>query len=635
VRKERAERYNPPMHPYQERLAARQRELGRLERADARLAFARLGAVGLTILVAVLSFRFELLSAWSLVLPVLAFLALAIRHDRVLRAKRAAATACVFYEHGIARMEDRWIGNGNKGERFVDEHHPYANDLDLFGAGSLFELLSLARTHVGEDTLAAFLKWSDAGMVRPRQQAVAELREQLDFREAMATAGSDGKDIGELDTAALGAWMEHTPAAISPAVQLATIPLAIAIVLTLWWWAIDGPITPLVLVLLIKATFTRVLHKRVARVLEGPPSIEGPMRQLDILSDALTQIEQLQVTSPRLAALRGELLAGGMLPSRAIRHLQRLADMLDWQRNAFFAPIGATLSWSTHIAASIERWRRRFGARVPGWLNILGEHEALNSLAAYAYEHPADPFPALIENAPGAVFDGTQLGHPLVAAAHMVRNDVKLSPDVRLLIVSGSNMSGKSTLLRTVGINAVMAMAGAPVRAERLALTPLSIGATLHVQDSLQAGRSRFFTEITRVRQISDLAGRQPQLLFLLDELFQGTNSHDRKVGATALLRSLVARGAIGLITTHDLALTAIAGELGGRALNVHFQDEFRGNEMVFDYRMRPGPVAHGNALALMRAVGLSGLDDPQPDLETLQGPVAEKPHMADKRQYE
>ena len=282
-----------------------------------------------------------------------------------------------------------------------------------------------------------------------------------------------------------------------------------------------------------------------------------------------------------------------------------------------------------HIAAAIERWRRRFGASVPVWLNVVGEYEALNSLAAYAYEHPADPFPAFLENAPGAVFDGTQLGHPLVAAAQMVRNDVQLADRVRLLIVSGSNMSGKSTLLRTVGINAVMAMAGAPVRAGRLTLTPLSIGATLHVQDSLQAGRSRFFTEITRVRQIADLAGRQPQLLFLLDELFQGTNSHDRKVGASAVLQSLVTRGAIGLITTHDLALTAIADELGGRALNVHFQDEFRGNQMVFDYKMRPGPVTHSNALALMRAVGLSGFDG------AAEGPVADNPNMADKRQYE
>jgi DNA mismatch repair ATPase MutS len=187
----------------------------------------------------------------------------------------------------------------------------------------------------------------------------------------------------------------------------------------------------------------------------------------------------------------------------------------------------------------------------------------------------------------------------------MVRNDVFLTPRIRALIISGSNMSGKSTLLRTVGINVVLAMAGAPVRAAALTLTPLAVGATLHVHDSLQAGRSRFFAEISRIRTIADLAGQTPAPLFLLDELFQGTNSHDRQIGAEALLLNLIDRGAIGLTTTHDLALTAIAEHSGGRAINVHFEDELKDGTLIFDYRMKPGRVTHSNALALMRAVGL------------------------------
>ena len=193
----------------------------------------------------------------------------------------------------------------------------------------------------------------------------------------------------------------------------------------------------------------------------------------------------------------------------------------------------------------------------------------------------------------------------------MVRNDVRLSGDTRLLVVSGSNMSGKSTLLRTVGINTVLALMGAPVCATRLRVTPLRIGATLRIQDSLQEGRSRFYAEITRLRQIADLAKGSTPLLFLLDELFHGTNSHDRLVGATGVLRGLVDRGAIGLITTHDLALTAVADDLAPRAANVHFEDRFEGGELRFDYVMRPGPVTRSNALALMRAVGLDVGDGP------------------------
>jgi DNA mismatch repair ATPase MutS len=187
----------------------------------------------------------------------------------------------------------------------------------------------------------------------------------------------------------------------------------------------------------------------------------------------------------------------------------------------------------------------------------------------------------------------------------MVRNDVHLGGGTRLLVVSGSNMSGKSTLLRSVGINAVLALAGAPVRAASLRLTPVAVGATLRIQDSLLEGRSRFYAEITRIRELSDIAAGPEPLLFLLDELFHGTNSHDRLVGAAGVLRSLLDRGAIGLITTHDLALTAIVDQLPAGAANVHFQDWFEGDDIKFDYLMKPGPVTRSNAIALMRAVGL------------------------------
>ena len=212
-----------------------------------------------------------------------------------------------------------------------------------------------------------------------------------------------------------------------------------------------------------------------------------------------------------------------------------------------------------------------------------------------------------------ATFDGSDSAIRCFPPRRMVRNDVHLDGATRLLVVSGSNMSGKSTLLRTVGINAVLALAGAPVRATRLRLTPLAIGATLRIQDSLQEGRSRFYAEITRIRELADLARGPVPLLFLLDELFHGTNSHDRLVGATGVLRSLLDRGAIGLITTHDLALTAIADSLAPRAANVHFEDRFEGGEIVFDYRMKPGPVTRSNALALMRAVGLDVGSDGTP----------------------
>ncbi len=233
--------------------------------------------------------------------------------------------------------------------------------------------------------------------------------------------------------------------------------------------------------------------------------------------------------------------------------------------------------------------------------------EALCSLASHAFEHPEDPFPEFADD--GAVPGGRPgVGHPLLPEARAVRNERAhwaASGSPHLLVVSGSNMSGKSTFLRTLGVNAVLAQAGAPVRARRLRISRLAIGASIRVSDSLQGGISRFYAEILRLRQILDQTKTGQPVLFLIDEFLHGTNSHDRRIGAEALVRGLVERGAIGLITTHDLALADIADALGERAANVHFEDHIEDGKIIFDYVMRPGVVRKSNAIELMRSVGL------------------------------
>jgi DNA mismatch repair ATPase MutS len=233
--------------------------------------------------------------------------------------------------------------------------------------------------------------------------------------------------------------------------------------------------------------------------------------------------------------------------------------------------------------------------------------EALCSLASHAFEHPGDPFPEF--SSEGALLEAEAIGHPLIEEGRVVRNHVRIGGDApagpRVLVVSGSNMSGKSTLLRTLGVNAVLAQAGAPVRAGRLRISPLAVGASIRITDSLQGGVSRFYAEILRLRQILDATAHPLPVLFLIDEFLHGTNSHDRRIGAEALVRGMVERGAIGLITTHDLALADIAGALGERAANVHFEDHVEDGRILFDYVMRPGVVRKSNAIELMRSVGL------------------------------
>jgi DNA mismatch repair ATPase MutS len=255
------------------------------------------------------------------------------------------------------------------------------------------------------------------------------------------------------------------------------------------------------------------------------------------------------------------------------------------------------------VAFVAQNWRRAHGHAVSSWLSAVGEIEALICLSAYGYEHPHDPFPEFVKGA--ACFDATELRHPLIPVGNSVPNNVRLVDGTRALLVSGSNMSGKSTLLRTVGINTVLAMAGAPVRAEHLRLTALNVGASIRINDSLQEGSSRFYSEITRLRRLFDLAKSDPPLLFLLDELLQGTNSGDRRIGAEGVLCALVKRGAIGLVTTHDLALAEIDAALDGQLHNVHFQEEFENDRMSFDYKLREGVVTKSNGLALMRSIGL------------------------------
>jgi hypothetical protein len=362
----------------------------------------------------------------------------------------------------------------------------------------------------------------------------------------------------------------------------------------------DVGVIPLLLALGLQTSLAAILRSRVRPAIQ---SAAGATRDLALLAGLLARLEREAGSSSKLVALRKALESEGQPPSRRIAELQRLVDLLDARQNQFFAPIGALLMWGTHMGLAIESWRAHHGRCLARWVDAAAELEALSSLAAYAYEHPSDPFPQIDEA--GAVFEGRGLGHPLLPASQCVRNDVELVGERQTYMVSGSNMSGKSTLLRTVGVNAVLALAGAPVRAISLRMSDVRLAASIRVLDSLQQGTSQFYAEIKRLRQILDLTEGDRPVLFLLDEVLHGTNSHDRRIGAEAVLRSLLARGALGLITTHDLALARIADELAPSVANVHFQDELVDGQMRFDYRLWPGVVTRSNALQLMRSIGL------------------------------
>lgn len=596
-----------PHAEYTRRVARWAADITAADQISGRISNLRLLIAAVAIAVAVQIVR-GIVDPWWLGVPTAAFLGLVVWHSRVIERIEAARRGQAWYEHGLARIAGTWAGKGRDGRAFLTPAGDlFAADLDLFGTGSLFQLLDTARTESGEQALAGWLlRGADPVEVRSRQEAVRELTPDVDFRESLAVTAA-GPNASR--TSGLRKWASLPPSgfprgigALFAGVGVATTFLLIAA----YREVIDGRlfIAMLVIQLALAVAYWRKAAETMLR-------IDTAAQDLTLLSTVLARVESRDYQSPRLQQLRASLMTGDAVPSHRIAQLLRLVTWLDSTRNQIFAPIALLLMLQFVLAVAIDRWHARFGPAIARWLDALGDIEAFAALATYAYEHPADPFPVVVEAGP--VFEATALGHPLIPETAAIRNDVALGAGApHLLLVSGSNMSGKSTLLRAIGVNVVLGLAGAPVRAAALRMSPLTLGTALRIEDSLQAGHSRFYAEILRIRAIVELTrqsrgadGTAAPVLFLLDEMLAGTNSHDRRIGAEAIIRSLVESGAIGLVTTHDLALADVVPSMGPLAANVHFEDRIENGAMVFDYRMRPGVVTHSNALALMRAIGL------------------------------
>jgi hypothetical protein len=598
---------NTPVHPpnpdpseeYRQRQQAREARVAHFEKLHLRFGNLRLLLVIAALIAAWFSVYRGAFSPWWLLAALVVFLATAILHARVLRQRLCAERAVDFYRKAIARIEDRWIGNGNTGHPIDTHSSLYATDLDIFGPTSLFELLSLARTRMGEDTLATWLLAPPAlAEITQRQLSAAELRPCLDLREDIAILGADIR-VG-VEPEALAQWAEAPNKLKHQSLRWISFILSLMSIASIILWAERGEKAPFFALLILASIIIASLRKQTAEILS---TTEHALKDLQLLSSVLARLEREHFESPRLQFLSQQLSSHHLPGSKAIARLNTIGEYINALENPIMRALSVPLLCGVQIAYAAEAWRRTHGAAVRSWLTAIGEAEALLSLSAYSYEHPEDPFPEFITGPPS--FNAAQLGHPLIPAAKCVRNDISIGGDTRVLVISGSNMSGKSTLMRSIGINTVLAMAGAPVRAHHLQLTPLQIGASILVNDSLQEGSSRFYAEITRLRQICDLAETNPPVLFLLDELLQGTNSKDRLIGAEGVVRALLDAGAIGLISTHDLALTNIRGQNDNRLRNLHLQDEIENGRMKFDFKLQEGVVTKSNGVELMRLIGL------------------------------
>ncbi len=583
-----------PLHEYTSRLSERQKAVAQRDQQIDRLGMGRvlLGAVLLLGITATLGLGWN--GTWLLI-PVLGLIFL-FALGRIYRTSRERLhRAARFYEQGIARLHGKPLIGGRTGRQFQDASHLYASDLDLFGPGSLFARLAQSQTAAGDQTLAG---WLQQAAPRPtilaRQVAIQELADRLELRESLAIWTGDLPE--GISYQPLIDWAERTDA--PPAAWRIVACRILGPIHLIVWILIAGGELPLLVGLALLLAILLLAGPLVGWIRSVESGTHEAMPNIWLVEALLARLLSEPFRTPRLAELTGQLA-----PTSPAVRLRKLRTLGEWQasrHNPLFAPVALLLLEPVRVAWGLSRWRAESGAQVRSWLAALGELEALNSLAGYAYENPNDTFPTIVESRE-PVLQATRLAHPLLSP-HAVRNSVALGGDApRIVFVSGSNMSGKSTLLRAVGTNIVLALMGAPVRAEQLTVSVVRLGATLRVEDSLQDGRSRFLAEVERVRAILEVGRAKEPLVLFLDELFSGTNSADRCAGAAGLLRELLTLHVIGFVTTHDLALTSLTETLAD-VQNVHFTDAFGANPNA--YQMQPGVVPAGNGLALMRACG-------------------------------
>ena len=548
----------------------------------------------------------------SLVVPVAAVVEYQRRRSRLDFMKLRSLSE--FYEKGTARLAHNWE-RLDSGDDFLDQDHLYAKDLDLFGRGSLYQLVCSARTQIGSQTIANWMTSpANAPEIHLRQAAIAELRGRRDLPERLASAAPT--QVSDFRPDFLKKWLSERSAQFPAWSSYVAFILAITAVALpiLYFFGVIALATlwnALVLLFVADVVFALSFRSRIKSVLDslGSLSIELP-----VLRALLKIMESEQFSSPKLTALANSLRGSGLSASQTLNRLHRLIRLAKLRDDELLAYPCFCLLWGTQFGLAIDRWRRRHGLQLLEHMAALGEFDALISLSTYSYEHPADPFPEIAEAGP--LFDAEALGHPVLNEDVCVRNDIRLDDKVRFLIVSGSNMSGKSTFLRAIGTNIVLALMGAPVRCAKLKLSPVALGAAIRIQDSLVDGRSHFMAEMQRLRRMIESAAAG-SLMFLADEIMGGTNSHDRRIATEWVIRALVQRGAIGAISTHDLALTEIAANgLPGR--NVFFEDSGESGTLSFDYKLREGILTRSNALNIAHILGIDAAAEnpikPSPD---------------------
>lgn len=531
------------------------------------------------------------------------FLILLNKHSRIRYNKKCSALMCKINESSLKRMKGEWKSFEDDGADFLNDDHNYSKDLDIFGKGSLFQYINTASTYLGREKIKYMLTAPNYSIeeIYDRQEAVKDLSDNLGWRQRFMAEGkiaTEKKENPEL----LFKWgKEKNNLFCSRKFILMTYILPIITIgVTLLYFLLHNiPYYFPLIAIGIQTIIIKFNFKKSNKILNV---VYKYKKDIEVYSKMLNLIEKKRFKSRYLVKLKENLISENEITAtKQINKLSRVVDLISDRANFFYHMVNIATLWEYHCLIRLERWKKESGGCIEQWLNVIAEVEALSSLAVIRHDNPEWAMPEIKNSS--LIFEAKSIGHPLITK-NPVCNNLRIDRNQSILLITGSNMSGKSTLLRTTGINLVLAYAGAPVCAETFCCSVMNIYTCMRISDNLEENVSSFYAELLRIRKLVDATKEKEPVFFLLDEIFRGTNSKDRHTGAKVLIEKLSNENALGMVSTHDLELADIE-EKNKKVRNYHFREHYKNNEIYFDYKLRLGVSTTRNAIYLMRMAGI------------------------------
>ncbi len=585
---------------YQQRAKDFKQRATALQERYEKFGFVRLASfiIGIALLIILFSIN-PAIATIAIFVFLAGFYRLVLWHQQLLHEKQIEEALALINQEELAFMQDDFQSFAD-GKEFMDPAHPNSIDMDIFGPYSFFQYANRTTTSMGKKRLAEYLTTVvDKPEILARQEAIAELQDQLEWRQKFRAHGMSTEDAPE-HLEQLKVWLAQPDFIQSNSMNKAALIIApILAFLGLFVWIFYWPwyfamIFFLPAFYMLRTTLDQVNQTHVQTTNAG--------KTLAYYAYLIEHLEEKHFQSDKLQSLSSALDTDAKKASVRLKRLSYIIHQLNLRHNAFVIILNVFTLWDLQWVLRLEKWKSEQRDDLPQWFAALAEFEALLSFATVYYNRPDWVFPEITEQ---PLFDATSLGHPLIAPKERVANDIQIPTAGHIKLVTGSNMAGKSTFLRTVGLNIVLAMAGAPVCAKKLSLPILELYSSMRTQDALHESTSSFYAELKRLKIIIEAVEEKPNIFFLMDEILKGTNSNDRHTGSKALITQLIKSKGSGIIATHDLELGAMAESADGAIENLCIEVAVENGKLIFDYKLKPGVSQSFNATLLMREMGI------------------------------